>query len=68
MRQEHRQQTVQQLDFIFDLDCPIADGFPRVIIPSQGNLRFSGELEMKFWAIKNGETTRIVQCPHVNDE
>ena len=48
-------QTVQQLDYIFDLDCLTGDGFPRVIVPPQGGIPLSGAEGIKFYAIKNGE-------------
>lgn len=59
-RQGLRQQTVQQLDYIFDLDSLTADGFPRVIVPPQGSIPLSGAVEMKFYAIKNGEKRELL--------
>jgi len=59
-RQEQRQQPVRQLDYVFDLDSPIVDGFPRIILPFDGsNMQFVGNFEIKFYAIKNGEKREL---------
>ncbi len=58
-RQEQHQQSVRQLDYTLDLDCPTADGFPGVIVPPKGSFPLSGGLEMKFYAIKNGEKREL---------
>ena len=59
-RQELRQQPIRQLDYVLDLDSPTADGFPLVIFPFQGsNMQFTGEFEIRFSVIKNGEKTEI---------
>ena len=59
-RQEQRQQPFQQLDYIFDFDCPTAEGFPRVIFPFEGNsMQFLGDFELKFWILKKGEKKEI---------
>jgi predicted transcriptional regulator len=59
-RKEMHQQTVQQLDCVFDLDSPTADGFPRVIAPLQGSIPLGGGVGMKFYAIKNGEKRELL--------
>lgn len=59
-RQAKHQQPVRQLDYIFDFDCPTADGFPRVIFPFEGNnMQFSGDFELKFWILKKGEKQEL---------
>lgn len=57
---EMHQQTVQQLDCVFDLDSPTTDGFPRVIAPLQGSIPLAGGVGMKFYAIKNGEKRELL--------
>jgi len=59
-RQEQHQQPVHQLDYIFDLDSPTVDGFPRVITPPQAGIPLSGGVGMKFYAIKNGEKKELL--------
>lgn len=59
-RRELHQQTVQQLDYIFDLDSPTADGFSHVIVPAQGSIALAGGVGMKFYAIKNGEKRELL--------
>ena len=59
-RQEKRQQTARQLDYIFDLDHLTADGFPCVIVPPQGSIPLSGGVGMKFYVIKNGEKRELL--------
>jgi hypothetical protein len=59
-RKEMHQQTFQQLDCVFDLDSPTADGFPRVISPLQGSIPLGGGVGMKFYAIKNGEKRELL--------
>ena len=59
-RQQQRKQPIRQLDYVFDLDSPTADGFPRIILPFQGsNMRFVGNFEIKFWVIKNREKREL---------
>ena len=59
-RQELRQQPIRQLDYVLDLDSPTADGFPLVIFPFQGNnMQFTGDFEIRFSVIKNGEKREI---------
>jgi len=59
-RQEQRQQPFQQLDYIFDFDCPTDEGFPRVIFPFESNsMQFLGDFELKFWMLKKGEKKEI---------
>jgi predicted transcriptional regulator len=59
-RKELHQQTFQQLDCVFDLDSPTADGFPRLIAPRQGSIPLAGGVGMKFYAIKNGEKRELL--------
>ena len=53
------QQPLRQLDYVLDLDSPTADGFPSVIVPSQGQFPLAEGYEMKFYAIKNGEKKEL---------
>ena len=67
-RQEQHQEPVRKLDYIFDFDCPTADGFPRVIFPFQGsNMQFSGDFELKFWIFKRRKEGTM-QRRHLNKD
>ncbi len=59
-RKELKQQNVHQSDYIFDLDYPTSDGFPRVTAPPEGSFPLSEGISMKFYAIKNGEKKELL--------